>query len=175
MLGALATAYPACGKRIGQLAEEVLQRGEQIEVRDATVPTAQTPDAIAAWQRRQRLAQYAVPALAGANIHCAHHAQHRSLAVVHSEVERAGLPARLRRHVGVGPTGQPLLDLLAEGRHRRSSEPARVPWGPARVSMPRPLPSRRLPTNRKPATAPQHLSMALIRPSAAACAKSSLG
>ncbi|MEH0939052.1 hypothetical protein [Micromonospora psammae] len=71
VLGAAATAYAAyCGKRIGQLAEEAHQRGEQIEVRDATLPTAHTPDAVATWQRRQRLAQYAVPALAGANIVC---------------------------------------------------------------------------------------------------------
>ncbi|MBM0232005.1 hypothetical protein JNW91_09085 [Micromonospora sp. STR1_7] len=71
VLGAAATAYAAyCGKRIGQLAEEAQQRGEQIEVRDATIPTAQTPGTVATWQRRQRLAQYAVPALAGANIVC---------------------------------------------------------------------------------------------------------
>ncbi|TQJ20163.1 hypothetical protein FBZ33_0352 [Micromonospora sp. A202] len=69
VLGAAATAYAAyCGTRIGQLAEEARQRGEQVEVRDATVPTPLTPPEIATWQRRQRLAQYAVPALAGANI-----------------------------------------------------------------------------------------------------------
>ncbi|MGK5518116.1 hypothetical protein ACSNN9_02040 [Micromonospora sp. URMC 107] len=71
LLGAAATGYAAyCGKRIGQLAEEAHRRGDRIEVRDATLPTPQTPHTIATWQRRQRLAQYAVPALAGANIVC---------------------------------------------------------------------------------------------------------
>ncbi len=35
---------------------------------DATTPTNRTPQRIATWQRRQRIAQYAVPVLAGANI-----------------------------------------------------------------------------------------------------------
>jgi hypothetical protein len=69
--GAVATAYSAyCGNRIGQLAEAAHQRGDRLEVHDATVPAAGTPAEIAAWQRRQRLAQFAVPALAGANIVC---------------------------------------------------------------------------------------------------------
>ncbi|WP_200213774.1 hypothetical protein [Micromonospora coerulea] len=69
VLGAAATAYAAyCGTRIGRLAEESQQRGEQLEVKDATIPTGNTPDEIATWQRRQRLAQYTVPVLAGANI-----------------------------------------------------------------------------------------------------------
>ncbi|TDB76966.1 hypothetical protein E1165_05235 [Micromonospora sp. KC723] len=69
LIGAAATAYAAyCGSRIGQLAEEVQQRGEHLEVEDATIPTGNTPDEIARWQRRQRIAQYAVPVLAGANI-----------------------------------------------------------------------------------------------------------
>ncbi|MEU4565108.1 hypothetical protein [Micromonospora sp. NPDC023956] len=69
VLGAVATGYAAyCGTRIGQLAEEARQRGSQVEVKDATLPTTGTPEEIAMWQRRQRLAQYAVPALAGANI-----------------------------------------------------------------------------------------------------------
>lgn len=69
--GAVATAYAAyCGNRIGQLAEAAHQRGDHLEVHDATVPAAGTPAEIATWQRRQRLAQFVVPALAGANIVC---------------------------------------------------------------------------------------------------------
>lgn len=69
VLGAAATAYAAyCGSRIGNLAEEAQRRGEELEVKDATLSTPRTPDEIARWQRRQRLTQYAVPALAGANI-----------------------------------------------------------------------------------------------------------
>jgi hypothetical protein len=69
VLGAAATAYSAyCGQRIGALAEEAHARGEQLEVRDATIPTSGTPSEITVWQRRQRLAQYAVPLLAGMNI-----------------------------------------------------------------------------------------------------------
>ncbi|MCO1594421.1 hypothetical protein M8C17_04505 [Micromonospora sp. RHAY321] len=69
--GAAATAYSAyCGSRIGHLAEEAHQRGDKVDVRDATLPTPETPSEIAAWQRRQRLAQYVVPVLAGANIAC---------------------------------------------------------------------------------------------------------
>ncbi|MFI5837236.1 hypothetical protein ACIA5A_26535 [Micromonospora sp. NPDC051300] len=69
VLGAVATGYAAyCGTRLGRLAEEARQRGEPVEVRDATVSTPATPHEIAVWQRRQRLTQYVVPALAGANI-----------------------------------------------------------------------------------------------------------
>ncbi|OZV80561.1 hypothetical protein CA850_14530 [Micromonospora echinospora] len=69
VLGAAATGYAAyCGTRIGQLAEEARQRGSQVDVKDATLPTTGTPEEIAVWQRRQRVAQYVVPALAGANI-----------------------------------------------------------------------------------------------------------
>ncbi|MEU9828149.1 hypothetical protein [Micromonospora chersina] len=69
--GAAATAYAAyCGNKIGQLAEEAHRRGDKVEVRDATLSTPQTPSEIAVWQRRQRLTQYLVPALAGANIAC---------------------------------------------------------------------------------------------------------
>lgn len=39
-------------------------------VKDATSPTDQTPAELAVWQRRQRVTQYVVPALAGANIVC---------------------------------------------------------------------------------------------------------
>jgi hypothetical protein len=39
-------------------------------VQDATVPGEDTPAELATWQRRQRVAQFAVPVLAGANIAC---------------------------------------------------------------------------------------------------------
>lgn len=69
--GAAATGYAAyCGSRIGRLAEEAHQRGDKVEVRDATLPTSETPPEIAVWQRRQRVTQYLVPVLAGANIAC---------------------------------------------------------------------------------------------------------
>ncbi len=69
--GAVATAFAAfSGGRIGKLAEQAHERGEVIEVKDATLPTPSTPKRIAKWQRRQRVSQYAVPLLAGANIVC---------------------------------------------------------------------------------------------------------
>ncbi len=69
--GAGATAYAAySGAQIGRLAEQAQQRGQAVEVKDATLPTAGTPEEIAKWQRRQRVTQFAVPALAGANIVC---------------------------------------------------------------------------------------------------------
>jgi hypothetical protein len=69
--GAGATAYASyCGARIGKLAEEAHARGELLEVKDATSPTPATPQRIAMWQRRQRMTQFAVPVLAGANIAC---------------------------------------------------------------------------------------------------------
>lgn len=69
VLGAAASAYSAyCGMRIGKLAEEAAHHGEHLEVKDATVPTPNTPEEIATWQRRQRVAQYLVPILAGTNI-----------------------------------------------------------------------------------------------------------
>jgi len=67
--GALATAYSAfCGAKIAALAEEYHDQQKRIEVVDATTPTPQTPPELARWQRRQRVAQYLVPLLAGANI-----------------------------------------------------------------------------------------------------------
>jgi hypothetical protein len=70
-LGAAATAYSAyCGHRIATLAEAAYEQGQVIEVQDATTSTSRTPADIAAWQRRQRIAQIAVPLLAGANIVC---------------------------------------------------------------------------------------------------------
>ena len=69
--GAGATAYAAySGSRIGKLAEEAQRRGETVEVKDATLPTAGTPTEIQKWQSRQRVTQFLVPALAGANIVC---------------------------------------------------------------------------------------------------------
>jgi hypothetical protein len=69
--GAGATGYAAySGSRIGKLAEEAQQRGTQLEVKDATIPTAGTPAEIVTWQRRQRVTQFLVPVLAGANIVC---------------------------------------------------------------------------------------------------------
>jgi hypothetical protein len=67
--GALATAYAAfCGAKVASLAEQAYQRGEEVEVEDATTPTSRTSDKIASWQRQQQVVQYVVPALAGANI-----------------------------------------------------------------------------------------------------------
>jgi hypothetical protein len=69
--GAGATAWSAySGSRIGKLAEQAQQRGTPVEVKDATIPTAATPPDIATWQKRQRIAQFTVPVLAGANIVC---------------------------------------------------------------------------------------------------------
>jgi hypothetical protein len=69
--GAAATGYAAySGSRIGKLAEEAHRQGTPVEVKDATLPTAGTPAEIQKWQRRQRVTQFAVPALAGANIVC---------------------------------------------------------------------------------------------------------
>jgi hypothetical protein len=69
--GAGATAYAAySGARISALAEEAHRAGTPIEVEDATKPSAGTPPEIAAWQRKQRVAQTLVPVLSGANIVC---------------------------------------------------------------------------------------------------------
>ncbi|MGY1708866.1 hypothetical protein ACI8AC_05080 [Geodermatophilus sp. SYSU D00758] len=69
--GAGATAFAAySGGKIGKLAEEAERQGRTVEVKDATLPTSGTPEEIATWQRRQRITQFAVPALAGANIVC---------------------------------------------------------------------------------------------------------
>ncbi len=69
--GAGASAYAAySGSRIGKLAEEAERAGTPLEVKDATIPGSATPPEIAKWQKRQRVTQYAVPVLAGANIVC---------------------------------------------------------------------------------------------------------
>ncbi len=69
--GAAATAYAAfCGAKISRLATQAELSGEKVEVRDATMSLPQTPPELATWQRRQRISQYVVPVLAGANIAC---------------------------------------------------------------------------------------------------------
>jgi hypothetical protein len=71
LAGAAATGYAAySGNKISQVAEQTEAGGQKLEVEDATRPTDQTPPELAQWQRRQRIAQYAVPALAAANIVC---------------------------------------------------------------------------------------------------------
>jgi hypothetical protein len=67
--GAAATAYSTyCGMKIGKLSEELQSQGRRVDVHDATTPTDETPPEIATWQRRERLAQFAVPLLSGMNI-----------------------------------------------------------------------------------------------------------
>jgi hypothetical protein len=67
--GAAATGFAAwSGTRIGQLTERANDRGEPFDTADATVPNHGTPPEVAVWQRRERVAQYLVAALAGANI-----------------------------------------------------------------------------------------------------------
>lgn len=66
-LGAAATGYAAySGRKIAQATEAAVARGEHVEVKDATLPTEKTPPEVAGWQRRQRIAQYVVPAASGA-------------------------------------------------------------------------------------------------------------
>ena len=67
VVAAGATAFAAySGNKIGQASEAAVARGEQFEVADATRPTEKTPAEVAAWQKRQRVAQYLVPATTGA-------------------------------------------------------------------------------------------------------------
>jgi hypothetical protein len=71
LAGAAATGYAAySGRKISEVAEQTEAGGQKLEVEDATRPNDQTPPELAQWQRRQRIAQYAVPALAAANIVC---------------------------------------------------------------------------------------------------------
>jgi len=66
--GAAASAYAAySGAQIGKLSKQAA-KGGGFDVKDASTPNAQTPPEIAAWQKRQRAVQYAVPLLSGANI-----------------------------------------------------------------------------------------------------------
>jgi hypothetical protein len=67
--GAAASAFAAySGNKIGQLTEQAARSGQQLDVQDASIPSAQTPPDIARWQQRQRAAQYLVPLTSGANI-----------------------------------------------------------------------------------------------------------
>jgi hypothetical protein len=67
--GTAATAFAAySGRKIGELTERARERGNAVDVKDATVPSPATPPEIATWQRRERIAQYLVPLFAGANI-----------------------------------------------------------------------------------------------------------
>ena len=67
--GAAASAFAAySGNKIGQLTEQAARSGQQLDVQDASTPSAQTPPDIVRWQRRQRAAQYLVPLTSGANI-----------------------------------------------------------------------------------------------------------
>jgi hypothetical protein len=70
LAGAAATAFAAySGNKIGELAElRAREQGGEIDTKDATIPNAQTPTDVAAWQSRQRIAQFVAPALAGAVI-----------------------------------------------------------------------------------------------------------
>ncbi|GAB3224502.1 hypothetical protein GCM10027586_13150 [Kineococcus gypseus] len=69
--GAVATAYASfAGKKIAEAAQAAEQRGEPVSVKDATIPTPTTPADLAAWQRKQRVAQFVQPLLAGGNIFC---------------------------------------------------------------------------------------------------------
>jgi len=66
--GAAASGYAAySGAKIGSLSKQAAKSGG-FDVKDASTPNAQTPPEVAAWQKRQRLVQYAVPLLSGANI-----------------------------------------------------------------------------------------------------------
>jgi hypothetical protein len=67
--GAAASAFAAySGNKIGQLTEQAARSGQQLDVQDASTPSAQTPPDIVRWQRRQRAAQYLVPLTSGATI-----------------------------------------------------------------------------------------------------------
>jgi hypothetical protein len=69
LAGAAASAFAAySGNKIGQLTEQAARSGQQLDVHDASIPSAQTPPDIARWQKRQRAAQYLVPLTSGANI-----------------------------------------------------------------------------------------------------------
>ena len=59
---------PAGFGTVGALEAE--RQGTPLEVEDATIPTPATPPEIVKWQQRQRVTQFAVPVLAGANIVC---------------------------------------------------------------------------------------------------------
>ena len=94
LAGAVATAYAAyTGKKIGKIAEEIAGRGEPVSVHDATKPSPSTSPELAAWQKKQRLAQFAVPVFAAGNIVC-------NSALVQSYRAGATLKGVLGRFVG---------------------------------------------------------------------------
>ena len=66
------TPYPAFSAYTGQQISKTMKKAaagdRPVDVQDASIPNAQTPPEVAAWQKRQRVAQYVVPTLAGANI-----------------------------------------------------------------------------------------------------------
>lgn len=67
--GAGATAFAAyTGQRISKAMKQAEASGRPVDVQDASIPNAQTPPEVASWQKRQRIAQYLVPVLAGGNI-----------------------------------------------------------------------------------------------------------
>jgi hypothetical protein len=67
--GTAATAFAAySGQKVGQLTEQAAAAGRSVDVKDASTPNAQTPAALATWQKRQRASQYLVPLASGANI-----------------------------------------------------------------------------------------------------------
>lgn len=67
--GIAATAYASfTGQRIGKATKQALARGQQVDTKDATVSTDQTPPEIAKWQKQNRVAQYLVPVLVGGNV-----------------------------------------------------------------------------------------------------------
>ena len=64
-----ATAYAAfTGAKVSKAAQQARARGQQVQVADANISTDQTPPEVARWQRQNRVAQYLVPALTGANV-----------------------------------------------------------------------------------------------------------
>ena len=69
LLGAAATGWATfTGIQVGRTAEAAHRRGDPVDVKDASISTDRTPADLAAWQRRQRTAQYLVPVFAGANV-----------------------------------------------------------------------------------------------------------
>ncbi|WP_432524537.1 hypothetical protein [Kineococcus sp. SYSU DK006] len=71
LAGAAATAYATfAGQKIAKAAEAAEQRGEPVSVKDATIPTSNTPADVATWQRRQRIAQFLPIVCAAGNIVC---------------------------------------------------------------------------------------------------------
>ena len=69
LAGTAATFYAArTGRRVGELNEQAAREGRSFDVKDATIPTQETPQELADAQRRQRIAQWLVPTFSGANL-----------------------------------------------------------------------------------------------------------